>query len=60
MGAGMVLMAGCYGRNYKKNDPCYKLATPVQRCSELIDAANFIGVGFDITKSYTSESRFVN
>ena len=58
MGIGNLLMSGCFGTGYQENDPCYKLAVPLSRCSEQLDAANFIGVGFDVTKSYTSESRY--
>ena len=57
MGIGYLLMSGCFGTGYQENDPCYNLATPLDRCVNQIDAANFIGVGFDLTKSYTSESR---
>ena len=59
MGVGNLLMSGCFGKGYQPNDPCYKLAIPLSRCVNQIDAANFIGVGFDVTGSYTSESRYV-
>ena len=57
MGAGYMMMSGCFGSNYKKGDPCYAALRKVSRCVNQIDSANFIGVGFDITKSYSAESR---
>ena len=57
MGVGMAIMNGCFGRNYGKGDPCYEFSSTVTRCINQIDAANFIGVGFDGRGYYSSESR---
>ena len=54
----MLMMSGCFGSGYTRSDPCYKLAPPLHRCVKKIESANFIGVGFDVTESYTSESRY--
>ena len=47
MGVGMALMNGCYGSGYLPGDPCYVYVRPADNCPNLIDAAAFIGVGFD-------------
>ena len=57
-GAGNLLMSGCFGTDYKANDPCYELAIPIDQCPTQIDAANFIGAGYDATLSYSAESRY--
>ena len=57
MGVGMALMNGCFGSGYKKGDPCYSNARFIKRCINILDAANFIGVGFDGRGYYSSESR---
>jgi hypothetical protein len=57
MGVGNYLMSGCFGSGYQPGDPCYENLRFKTRCAEQIDSANFIGVGYDITKTYSSESR---
>ena len=57
-GAGNLMMSGCFGTDYKANDPCYELAIPIDQCPTQIDAANFIGVGYDTTLGYSSEARY--
>lgn len=57
MGVGNLMMSGCFGTGYQKGDPCYENIRFIDRCTEQIDAANFIGVGYDITGGYSSESR---
>ena len=56
-GVGMALMNGCYGSNYAPGDPCYMYVRPAENCPNLIDAAGFIGVGFDGRGYYSSDSR---
>ena len=56
-GVGMAIMNRCYGTGYQKGDPCYELATAKGICLNQIDAANFIGVGFDGRGYYSAESR---
>ena len=57
MGVGMAMMNGCYGSGYQAGDPCYDMARTKKICYDQIDAANFIGVGFDGRGHYSSESR---
>ena len=57
LGTGMAIMSGCYGSNYQKFDQCYQFSRGTTRCVDQIDAANFIGVGFDGRGLYSSESR---
>ena len=57
MGVGTALMNGCYGSGYKKGDPCYSAARFATRCFDMIDAAAFIGVGFDGRGLYSAENR---
>ena len=56
-GVGMALMNGCFGKNYAPGDPCYSFARPAPTCNNLIDAAAFIGVGFDGRGFYSANSR---
>ena len=57
MGVGMALMNGCFGSGYQKGDPCYDEARFATECLNMLDAAAFIGVGFDGRGYYSSESR---
>ena len=57
MGVGTALMNGCFGSGYKKGDPCYSSARFATRCIDMIDAAAFIGVGFDGRGLYSAENR---
>ena len=40
-------MNGCYMTGYQPGDYCYQFKREVTKCIEQMDAANFIGVGFD-------------
>ena len=57
MGVGVALMNGCYASGYQKGDPCYSAARFATRCINMLDAAAFIGVGFDGRGYYNSKSR---
>ena len=56
-GVGLALMNGCFGKNYAPGDPCYSFARPAPTCNNLIDAAAFLGVGFDGRGYYSADSR---
>ena len=60
MGIGMAMMNGCYLRGYQPGDPCYAFARKAKRCIDLLDGAQFIGVGFDGRGFYSSDSRKVS
>ena len=57
LGVGNVMMSGCFGSGYKEGDPCYDTLWMTEKCIDQLDSANFIGVGYDITKTYSAESR---
>ena len=57
MGMGPVMKNGCFGKGYKPGTPCYKAKVPVATCREMLDAAAFIGVGFDGRGGYNAQSR---
>ncbi|PAA55510.1 hypothetical protein BOX15_Mlig022132g2 [Macrostomum lignano] len=60
MGLGPVLMNQCTERSYEKSSPCYnsKLFDLQNKvCQNQIDAANYIGVGFDGRGYYNAQSR---
>ena len=57
MGVGVAMMNGCFGSGYQEGDPCYTSARFATRCINMLDAAAFIGVGFDGRGYYSSESR---
>jgi hypothetical protein len=56
-GIGPMLMNGCYKSNYSKGDPCYASKRMSTKCLDQIEAANYVGVGFDGTGEYTHASR---
>ena len=56
-GVGFALMNGCFGSQYQEGDPCYDSKWMSTKCLNQIDAANFIGVGFDGRGFYSSDSR---
>ena len=58
LGVGNLMMSGCFGSGYEKGDPCYENLRFTTRCAKQIDSANFIGVGYDITKTYSADSRY--
>ena len=58
-GVGMAMMNGCYLTGYQKGDPCYAFARFSTRCKNLLDGAQFIGVGFDGRGLYSADSRKV-
>ena len=57
MGVGVAMMNGCFRTGYQPGDPCYEAARFATRCINMLDAAGFIGVGFDGRGYYSSESR---
>ena len=57
MGVGMAMMNGCYLTGYQPGDPCYAFARASKRCIDLLDGAQFIGVGFDGRGFYSADSR---
>ncbi|CAH1247884.1 Hypp8046 [Branchiostoma lanceolatum] len=57
MGVGGVMMNGCFGTGYKKNDPCYQRRQPIPPCAKLMEGCNQVGVGFDGRGEYSSASR---
>ena len=56
-GIGPMLINGCFGQDYKKGDPCYTAKIMNTKCLNMIEAANFIGVGFDGVGDYTHANR---
>ena len=56
-GIGPLLMNGCYGTDYKIGDPCYAAKRNTEKCLDMMEAAGYIGVGFDVTGEYTHASR---
>ncbi|XP_077985079.1 uncharacterized protein LOC144439719 [Glandiceps talaboti] len=58
MGIGPMMFNGCYGSGYLPGDPCYENRIPSQStCVDMLDAAAFIGVGFDARGEYSPDSR---
>ena len=56
-GVGPVMQSRCFGTGYKPPDPCAKSKVPASTCKDGIDAAAFIGVGFDGRGGYNAQSR---
>ena len=56
-GIGPLLMNGCFGQGYGPGDPCYASKRLSEKCLDQIEAANYIGVGFDATGGYTHVGR---
>ena len=56
-GLGPLLMNGCFGTGYKPGDPCYANKRLSTKCLNMMEAANYVGVGFDGTGAYTHASR---
>ena len=56
-GIGPMLVNGCFGKDYKVGDPCYAAKRLSTKCLNMMEAAAYIGVGFDGTGSYTHASR---
>ena len=57
-GIGPMLINGCYGTDYKIGDPCYAAKRNSEKCLDMIEAAGYIGVGFDVvTGGYTHAGR---
>ncbi|XP_064609751.1 uncharacterized protein LOC135473788 [Liolophura sinensis] len=56
-GVGNALLNGCYGPSLSASDPCYAAKKLLPKCQTMLDAANFIGVGFDGRGDYSSSSR---
>ena len=52
-----MLVNGCWGKQYNIGDPCYAVKRLESKCSNMMEAATYIGVGFDGTGSYTHASR---
>ena len=57
VGLGPMLMNGCFGSGYTKGDPCYANKRNSQKCLKMIEAANYVGVGFDGTGAYNHAGR---
>lgn len=60
MGLGPVLMNGCTAAEYPKTSPCYNSKrSDLEKtiCKKMMDAANYMGVGFDGRGYYRTESR---
>eukprot|EP00058_Branchiostoma_floridae_P004870 XP_002590358.1 hypothetical protein BRAFLDRAFT_76619 [Branchiostoma floridae] len=57
VGAGPLLMNGCFGSNYAKGGPCYEGFVPIEACANIIDGATFLGTGFDGRGEYSTQSR---
>ena len=53
-------MNGCFGTEYEIGDPCYGSSTFDTRCLNLLEAANYVGAGFDGTNAYTHTGRRKN
>ncbi|XP_078666604.1 uncharacterized protein LOC144908685 [Branchiostoma floridae x Branchiostoma belcheri] len=56
-GLGPVMMNGCFGSNYQPGDPCHGAFVTLDACSNIIDGATFLGVGFDGRGEYSTDSR---
>ncbi|CAH1802433.1 unnamed protein product, partial [Owenia fusiformis] len=56
-GIGPALVNGCFLRNYAPGDPCYAFKRMSTLCLNMLDAAAFIGVGFDGRGDVTQEFR---
>merc|ERR1711890_96733 len=56
-GIGPMLMNGCFGTGYKRGDPCFQVKQVTTLCLNMIEGANYVGVGFDGTGSYNHASR---
>ena len=56
-GMGNVMMNGCFGTGYQPTDPCSRARIPKATCRNMIDAAAFVGVGFDGRGGYNAQSR---
>ena len=56
-GIGPMVMNGCYGTDYKPGDPCYNSKSNTTKCLDMMEAAGYIGVGFDATGDYTQAGR---
>ena len=50
-------MNGCFGTDYKIGDPCYASKRTSEKCLDMMEAAAYIGVGFDVTGEYTHAGR---
>ena len=56
-GIGPLLMNGCFGSNYTKGDPCYANKRASTKCLNMLEAGNYVGVGYDATQGYTHAGR---
>ena len=56
-GIGPMLINGCFGTNYKIGDPCYAAKRLNTKCLNMMEAANYVGVGFDGVGDYTHANR---
>ena len=50
-GIGPIIINNCFGDNYAEGDPCYRVIQKEERCEDMLEGANYIGVGFDGTGS---------
>ena len=56
-GIGPLLMNGCFGTNYTKSDPCYANKRVSTKCLNMLEAGNYVGMGYDATGGYTHAGR---
>ena len=56
-GIGPLLINGCFGSNYKKGDPCYANSRMSTSCLNMMEAGNYVGMGYDATGGYTHAGR---
>jgi len=59
-GVGPALMNGCFEGEYSPTDPCSRFMRKAKKCRKMLEAANFVGVGFDGRGFYSSDSRKMN
>ena len=58
-GIGPMLVNGCFGKDYKEGDPCFAAKRLSTKCLDMMEAAGYIGVGFDGTGSYTHAGQYI-
>ena len=46
-------MNGCFGTDYSEGDPCYEMARKTDECTNMLEGAAYVGVGYDGTGDYT-------
>ncbi|XP_062505376.1 uncharacterized protein LOC134182065 isoform X2 [Corticium candelabrum] len=56
-GTGAMVQNSCFDTDFPPDPECYEGATGGAVCSTILDAASFIGVGFDGRSEYNAKSR---